>query len=168
MIQSVDLTEARRTYLEQLMQPAIAEAKAAAAEPRRDVPIGAAVYSPEGVLLAVAGNRREIDEDPTAHAEILALRKAAEVTGRWNLSGCILAVTLEPCTMCAGAIVLARIKLLVVGALDPKAGATGSLYNLVQEPRLNHRVEMVQGICAEECGQMLKDFFRKLREARRK
>ena len=149
--------------LEQLMQPAIREAKVAATAPRRDIPIGAAVYSPEGELLAVAGNRRELDEDPTAHAEILALRQAAEATGRWNLSGCTLAVTLEPCTMCAGAIVLARIKLLLVSAMDPKAGATGSLYNLVQEPRLNHRVQMVRGVCGEECGQLLKDFFRQLR-----
>lgn len=153
--------------LDQLMQPAIDEARTASTPPRRDIPIGAAVYDEEGRLLASAGNRREADEDPTAHAEILALREAARVRGRWNLSGCTLAVTLEPCTMCAGAIVLARIKHLVVGAMDSKAGAAGSLYDLVREERLNHRVELTTGVRAEECGDMLRDFFRALRERRK-
>ncbi|WP_375545374.1 nucleoside deaminase [Dermabacter vaginalis] len=153
--------------LDQLMQPAINEARTASTPPRRDIPIGAAVYDEEGRLLASAGNRREADEDPTAHAEILALREAARVRGRWNLSGCTLVVTLEPCTMCAGAIVLARIKHLVVGAMDPKAGAAGSLYDLVREERLNHRVELTTGVRAEECGDMLRDFFRALRERRK-
>lgn len=153
--------------LDQLMQRAINEALTASTPPRRDIPIGAAVYDEEGRLLASAGNRREADEDPTAHAEILALREAARVRGRWNLSGCTLAVTLEPCTMCAGAIVLARIKHLVVAAMDPKAGAAGSLYDLVREERLNHRVELTTGVRAEECGDMLRDFFRALRERRK-
>lgn len=149
--------------LESLMEVPLREARAAATPPRRDVPIGAAVYGADGALLASAGNRREADEDPTAHAEILALRAAARVTGRWNLSGCTLAVTLEPCTMCAGAIVLARIEHLVVGAMDPKAGAAGSLYDLVREPRLNHRARVSTGVRAEECGGLLRDFFRALR-----
>lgn len=149
---------------DELMGLAIDEAHAAADRERADVPIGAVVLGPDGALLAAAGNRREAEEDPTAHAEILALREAARVTGRWNLSGCTLAVTLEPCTMCAGAIVLARIQRLVVGAMDPKAGAAGSLYDLVREPRLNHRVELVTGVREQECGDLLRDFFR----ARRK
>lgn len=153
--------------LDQLMQPAIDEAHAASMPPRRDIPIGAAVYDEKGTLIASAGNRREADEDPTAHAEILALREAARVRGRWNLSGCTLVVTLEPCTMCAGAIVLARIAHLVVGAMDPKAGAAGSLYDLVREERLNHRVELTTGVRDEECGGLLREFFRKLRERRK-
>jgi tRNA(adenine34) deaminase len=127
------------------------------------VPIGAVVLGPDGEVLSRAGNRREADADPTAHAEILALREAARVTGRWNLSGCTLAVTLEPCTMCAGAIVLARIQRLVVGAPDPKAGAAGSLYDLVREPRLNHRVELTTGVREQECGNLLREFFRERR-----
>lgn len=150
-----------------LMDAPLREAVLAATAPRHDVPIGAAVYGPDGELLASSGNRREEDEDPTAHAEILALREAARVTGRWNLTGCSLAVTLEPCTMCAGAIVLARIDTLVVGAMDPKAGAAGSLYDLVREPRLNHRVRLVTGVRERECGDLLRGFFRELREARR-
>lgn len=145
---------------EELMGLAIAQARAAADREVADVPIGAIVLSPEGDVLAAAGNRREADEDPTAHAEILALRRAAAVTGRWNLTGCTLVVTLEPCTMCAGAIVLARVQRLVVGAMDPKAGAAGSLYDLVREPRLNHRVELTSGVRAQECGDLLREFFR--------
>jgi tRNA(adenine34) deaminase len=145
---------------EELMGLAIAQARAAADRAVADVPIGAVVLSADGEVLAAAGNRREADEDPTAHAEILALRQAAAVTGRWNLTGCTLVVTLEPCTMCAGAIVLARVQRLVVGALDPKAGAAGSLYDLVREPRLNHRVELTSGVRAQECGDLLRDFFR--------
>lgn len=125
---------------DELMGLAIDEARAAGDREPADVPIGAVVVGPDGEVLATAGNRREADEDPTAHAEILALRRAAATTGRWNLTGCTLVVTLEPCTMCAGAIVLARTRRLVVGAMDPKAGAAGSLYDLVREPRLNHRV----------------------------
>lgn len=155
---------------EQLMELALEEAcTAASAErpgERADVPIGAVVLDPEGRVIARAGNRREADEDPTAHAEILALREAARVRGRWNLAGCTLAVTLEPCTMCAGAIVLARIERLVVGAMDAKAGAAGSLYDLVREPRLNHRVELTTGVRGHESAEMLREFFRSRRGKR--
>src|SRR5690625_5619083 len=115
---------------DELMGLAIDGAHAAAAREPADVPIGAVVLGPDGAVLAAAGNRREADEDPTAHAEILALRRAAEASWRWNLSGCTLAVTLEPCTMCAGATLLARSQRLVAAAMDPKAGAAGSLYDL--------------------------------------
>lgn len=145
---------------ETMMRLALEQARAAADRVPADVPIGAVVLGPDGALLAAAGNRREADEDPTAHAEILALREAARATGRWNLSGCTLAVTLEPCTMCAGAIVLSRVQRVVVGAMDPKAGAAGSLYDLVREPRLNHRVELTTGVHAQECGDLLRGFFR--------
>lgn len=155
---------------EELMGIALDQAREAAAvgpERRRpDVPIGAVVVGPDGTVLACAGNRREADEDPTAHAEILALREAARVTGRWNLTGCTLAVTLEPCTMCAGAIVLSRVQRLVIGAADPKAGAAGSLYDLVREPRLNHRVELTAGVREPECGDLLRAFFRERRRPR--
>ena len=149
---------------DELMGLALAEARAAADREPADVPIGAVVLGADGRVLAGAGNRREADEDPTAHAEILALRAAARATGRWNLTGTTLAVTLEPCTMCAGAIVLARVRRVVVGAPDPKAGAAGSLYDLVREPRLNHRVELTSGVREQECGDLLRDFLR----ARRK
>ena len=151
---------------DELMGLAIDEARAAAAREPADVPIGAIVVGPDGTVLAAAGNRREADEDPTAHAEILALRRAAQVTGRWNLAGCTLVVTLEPCTMRAGAIVLSRAQRVVVGAMDPKAGAAGSLYDLVREPRLNHRVELTTGVRERECGDLLREFFR-VRRARR-
>lgn len=151
---------------EELMGLALEQARAAAAREPADVPIGAVVIGPDGTVLAAAGNRREADEDPTAHAEILALREAAGVTGRWNLTGCTLVVTLEPCTMCAGAIVLARIRRVVVGASDPKAGAAGSLYDLVREPRLNHRVELASGVREQESGDLLREFFRARRRPR--
>jgi tRNA(adenine34) deaminase len=124
-----------------------------------DVPIGCAVVR-EGRELAAAGNERELRRDPTAHAEVLALRSAADVLGTWRLDGCTLYVTLEPCAMCAGAIVLARVDRVVVGAADPKAGFTGSLGNLVQDPRLNHRAELTTGVEAEACGELLRGFFR--------
>ncbi|EYT48683.1 nucleoside deaminase [Brachybacterium muris] len=149
---------------DELMGLAIDEARAAAAREPADVPIGALVLGPGGEVLAAVGNRREADEDPTAHAEILALREAARVTGRWNLTGCTLVVTLEPCTMCAGAIVLARIQRVVIGAMDPKAGAAGSLYDLLREPRLNHRAEVTTGIREQECGDLLRNFFRERRK----
>lgn len=123
-----------------------------------DVPVGAVVVR-EGAVIAEAANRREADQDPTAHAEMLAMRRVAAVLGSWRLEGCTLYVTLEPCTMCAGALVLARLPLLVYGAADPKAGAAGSLFNLVQEPRLNHRVEIVSGVLADDCGRLLTRFF---------
>ena len=124
-----------------------------------DVPIGCVVVQGDREL-AAAGNERELRQDPTAHAEVLALRAAAEALGSWRLEGCTLVVTLEPCAMCAGAIVLARVARLVVGAPDPKAGFTGSLGNIVQDPRLNHRAELVTGVRADASGALLRTFFR--------
>jgi tRNA(adenine34) deaminase len=124
-----------------------------------DVPIGCVIVRAGGVL-AAAGNERELRQDPTAHAEVLALRAAAEAMGSWRLDGCTLYVTLEPCAMCAGAVVLARIDRVVFGAADPKAGFAGSLGNLVQDERLNHRVALEGGIEAEACADLLRTFFR--------
>ena len=124
-----------------------------------EVPIGAAVFGPGGDVIAVAHNERETSHDPTAHAEVLVLRRAGAVLGDWQLTGCTLAVTLEPCTMCAGALVLARVARLVFGAWDPKAGAAGSLRDVVRDRRLNHRPEVVGGIRADECGALLEQFF---------
>jgi tRNA(adenine34) deaminase len=124
-----------------------------------DVPIGA-VVARDGEVLAAAGNERELARDPTAHAEILALRAASASVGSWRLDGCTLYVTLEPCAMCAGAIVLARVERTVFGAADPKAGFAGSLGNLLQDDRLNHRASVTAGVLAEECGGLLRDFFR--------
>ncbi|MFZ2260892.1 MAG: nucleoside deaminase, partial [Luteococcus japonicus] len=117
------------------------------------------VLGPSGEVLATAGNERELTGDPTGHAEVLALRRAAEKVGEWRLEGCTLVVTLEPCTMCAGAIVLSRIQTLVFGAYDEKAGAVASLFDVVRDPRLNHRPEVRGGIMADECGALLRDFF---------
>jgi len=124
-----------------------------------DVPVGA-VLARDGEVVAAAGNARERLHDPTAHAEILAMREAAVQSGSWRLDGCTLYVTLEPCAMCAGAVVLARVDRVVFGADDPKAGFAGSLGNLVQDARLNHRVELTGGVLASECGELLRDFFR--------
>jgi tRNA(adenine34) deaminase len=128
------------------------------AEAHGDVPIGAAILR-EGEPLALAGNERERRRDPTAHAEILAIRAAAEALGGWRLPGTVLYVTLEPCAMCAGAIVLARIPTVVIGAPDPKAGAAGSVLDVLAEPALNHRPEVVAGVREEECGTLLREFF---------
>jgi len=142
------------------MRRAIALAEACAAH--GDVPIGAVVVRDDSEI-AVAGNERELRGDPTAHAEILAMRAASEAIGSWRLDGCTLYVTLEPCAMCAGAIVLARLDRVVFGAADPKAGFTGSLGNLVQDDRLNHRVELAGGVEAEASGDLLRAFFRERR-----
>jgi len=123
-----------------------------------DVPIGCVVVAGDAEIGA-AGNERELRRDPTAHAEILAIRQAAASAASWRLEGCTLYVTLEPCAMCAGAIVLARIERVVFGAPDPKAGFAGSLGNLVQEPRLNHRSRLESGVLEEECGEVLRAFF---------
>jgi tRNA(adenine34) deaminase len=127
-----------------------------------DVPIGCVVVR-DGQELAAAGNEREVRNDPTAHAEVLAVREAAQASGSWRLEGCTLYVTLEPCAMCAGAIVLARVERVVFGASDPKAGFAGSLDNLVQDPRLNHRAEVAGGVLEEECAAVLRDFFQERR-----
>ena len=128
-----------------------------------DVPVGAVILGPDGDLLGVGTNRREADGDPTAHAEMLALRAAASARGGWRLDGCSLVVTLEPCSMCAGAAVLARVQRIVIGAWDPKAGAAGSVWDLVRDRRMNHRVEVVGGVREAECGQLLTDFFKSRR-----
>ena len=143
------------------MGVALGEARKAAAA--GEVPVGAVVVSASGELLAAAHNRRESDQDPLAHAEVLAIRAAARRLGSWRLDGSTLYVTLEPCAMCAGALVLARVARLVYGAADPKAGFCGSLGDLVREPRLNHRLEVVAGPLGAECGGLLRDFFAKLR-----
>ena len=124
-----------------------------------EVPVGAVVLSPSGSVLASAHNAREADHDPTAHAEVVALRRAGAALGSWQLVGCTLAVTLEPCTMCAGALVLARVSRLVFGAWDPKAGAVGSLWDVVRDRRLNHRPEVIAGVREDECAALLEEFF---------
>ncbi len=123
-----------------------------------DVPVGAVIVH-QGRLIAKAGNQRQQLNDPTAHAEIIALTQAAEALGSWRLEGCTIYVTLEPCAMCAGALVLARIDRLVYGCNDPKTGACGSLYNIVQDERLNHRLEVTSGVLREQCRQQLQEFF---------
>ncbi|QES46054.1 MULTISPECIES: tRNA adenosine(34) deaminase TadA [Streptomyces] len=141
------------------MRLALAEAELAGKG--GDVPVGAVVLSPDGTTVIAAGhNEREAGGDPTAHAEVLALRRAAAELGEWRLTGCTLVVTLEPCTMCAGALVQSRVDRVVYGARDEKAGAAGSLWDVVRDRRLNHRPEVVHGVLAEECSAQLTDFFR--------
>ncbi|MEZ4225847.1 MAG: tRNA adenosine(34) deaminase TadA [Polyangiaceae bacterium] len=151
------------TRHEHWMREALQEADIAGSA--GDVPVGAVIVSADDVLLARGHNRREQDQDPTAHAEVVALRAAARATGHWRLEGATLYVTLEPCPMCAGALVNARIGRVVYGAVDPKAGALESLYNMANDLRLNHRYEAVGGVLAEECAQRLRRFFAKLRAA---
>jgi tRNA(adenine34) deaminase len=124
-----------------------------------EVPVGAVVLDPDGQVIGSAYNSREATHDPTAHAEVVALRQAGAALGSWQLVGCTLAVTLEPCTMCAGAIVLARVARVVFGAWDPKAGAAGSLWDVLRDRRLNHRPEVVGGVRADECAALLEQFF---------
>jgi tRNA(adenine34) deaminase len=138
------------------MRLALDEARAALTT--YDVPVGAVIVDSEGVV-ATGRNRREADADPTAHAELLAIRGAAKQKGTWRLTGCTLVVTLEPCTMCAGAISLSRIDRVVFGAFDEKAGAVGSLRDVLRDRRLNHRPEVVSGVLAEECSKALLEFF---------
>jgi tRNA(adenine34) deaminase len=125
-----------------------------------DVPVGAVLYDADGQELAAAGNEREATGDPTAHAEILVLRRAALLAGTWRLEGCTLVVTLEPCTMCAGALVLARVSTLVFGAWEPKTGAVGSLWDVVRDRRLNHRPTVYGGVLEEECAELMRSYFR--------
>ncbi len=133
---------------------------------RGEVPVGAVIYR-EGVILAEASNDREASADPTGHAEVVALRRAALITGGWRLSGCSIAVTLEPCPMCAGALVNARVARLVYGARDPKAGAVDTLYDLCRDARLNHQMSVIGGVLRHPCSSLLTDFFRARRAAKR-
>lgn len=145
-----------------MMRRAIDLARTAAA--RHEVPVGAVVYeTASGRVLGEAHNRRHLDKDPTAHAELLAIRAAAANAGDWRLNHCTLVVTLEPCAMCAGLIVNARLGRLVIGCDDPKAGACGSLMSLTEDARLNHRVAPIRGVLADECGALLREFFRDAR-----
>jgi tRNA(adenine34) deaminase len=139
------------------MRLALDEARAALAGD--DVPIGAVVLSPDGDVIGRGHNMREAEADPTGHAELVALRTAARVRGEWRLDGCTLVVTLEPCTMCAGAAVLSRVDRVVFGAWDAKAGAVGSLWDVVRDRRLNHRPEVVAGVLADESAALLEEFF---------
>lgn len=150
---SDDLTD----FDERMMRLALEEAEACLDS--GDVPVGA-VIARDGDMLVAAGNGRERMQDPTAHAEVLALREASDVSDSWRLDGCTMYVTLEPCAMCAGAIVLARVDRVVFGARDPKAGFAGSLGNLLQDERLNHRVALTGGVLEEDCGELLRAFFR--------
>jgi tRNA(adenine34) deaminase len=146
------------TELDELMTVALDEARAALEH--EDVPIGAVVARLDtGAVIARRHNERELQADPTAHAEILALRDAANALGQWRLDGCVLVVTLEPCPMCAGAAVNGRVGLLAFGAADPKAGAIGSLYNLAADPRLNHEMPVVAGVKADASATLLRAFF---------
>lgn len=137
---------------------AAARAEAAQAPHHNDVPVGAVVVR-DGLIIASRHNERELTGDPTAHAEILAIRDAADIVGHWRLDDCTMVVTLEPCVMCAGALVNARFRRLVYGAADPKAGATGSLMNVVADARLNHRMPVLAGVDSARCGALLVDFF---------
>lgn len=145
--------------LEDAMELALAQARRAG----EDVPVGAVLLDPPGQVIGAGRNERERTGDPTAHAEIIALRRAAARLGTWRLSGCTLVVTLEPCTMCAGAAVLSRVDRIVYGAFDPKAGAIGSLWDVVRDRRLNHRPEVIAGVLGDQCGALLTDFFARRR-----
>jgi tRNA(adenine34) deaminase len=152
---------AMRLALELAADQPTQEAATAGVPP--DVPVGAVVLDPDGEVIGRGRNRREADRDPTAHAEIVALRGAARQAGSWRLDGCTLVVTLEPCTMCAGALVAARIATLVYGAVDDKAGAAGSVWDVVTDRRLGSGVEVVSGVLAAESAALLQDFFARLR-----
>lgn len=143
------------------MRAALDEARAALATD--DVPIGAVVLDHDGAVIGRGRNTREAEGDPTGHAEVVAIREAARARGEWRLSGCTLVVTLEPCTMCAGAIVLSRVDRLVFGAYDDKAGAVGSLWDVVRDRRLNHRPEVIAGVLADESAALLNSFFSRAR-----
>ena len=150
---------------DEFMRRALSEAQAALAED--EVPIGAVIVH-EGRVIAAAHNQREQLRDPTAHAEMIAITQAAAALGDWRLERCTMYVTLEPCAMCAGAMVLARMPTVVYGASDPKAGAVATLYRLLDDPRLNHRAEVVAGVLGGECGEMLSRFFEQKRRAGKK
>ncbi|MBD1918703.1 MULTISPECIES: tRNA adenosine(34) deaminase TadA [Cyanophyceae] len=163
---SHDLADETDLHHQRWMRRALELAEAAGAA--GDVPVGAVVVGPGDRALAEVGNRREQDQDPTAHAEVLALREAARQLGNWHLNDCTLYVTLEPCPMCAGAIVLSRLGLLVYGTCDPKSGAVRSVLNLPDGPASNHRLRVVTGILAEPCRQQLQQWFQQRRQAQRR
>ena len=144
--------------IEEAMRVAIEHARIASVA-SRDVPVGAVILNASGDLISVGNNQRELLNDPTAHAEIVAIRHAATALGNWRLDGCIVIVTLEPCAMCAGAIAQSRISKVVFGAWDEKAGASGSVWDLLRDPRALHKVEVTSGVLEEECSAMLKEFF---------
>lgn len=149
--------------MKKFMEEALKEARKAAAI--GEVPVGAVIVR-DGEIIARAHNLVETRKDPTAHAEMLAIQQAAGELGGWRLTGCQMYVTTEPCSMCAGAIVWARIEKLIIGTMDPKAGACGSVFNIVQEERLNHYVEIEKGLMQEECSAEMKTFFRKIRDSK--
>jgi tRNA(adenine34) deaminase len=157
------LTDPRHPFHLQHMEMALEEARAALAED--EVPIGCVVVSLERGVIGTAHNQRETLRDPTAHAEMIAITQAAQALESWRLEKCILYVTLEPCPMCAGAIVLARLPMVVYGCTDPKAGACDTLYRITNDPRLNHRAQVVGGVLAEPCARILSDFFAGKRRA---
>ena len=144
--------------IEEAMRAAIEHAKIASVA-SKDVPVGAVILNAKGELISTGNNQRELLNDPTAHAEIVAIRHAATALGNWRLDGCSIIVTLEPCAMCAGAIAQSRISKVVFGAWDEKAGASGSVWDLLRDPRALHKVEVTSGVLEEECGLMLKEFF---------
>lgn len=146
--------------MEEFMKEALIEAQKALA--LKEVPIGAVVVK-NGVIVGRGYNLRETAKDPTAHAEIIAIREASKTLGGWRLMDCDLYVTIEPCPMCAGAIMLSRIKRLIIGAMDAKGGAAGSLLSIPEDERFNHKTEIITGVLEEECSQIMKDFFRELR-----
>lgn len=154
-------TRPRNLQHEALMRQAIDQAKLALASD--DVPIGAVVVDATGQVIGHGYNRREADADPTAHAEVIAIRQAAEHLGSWRLEGCTLVVTLEPCLMCAGAILLARLPTVVMGAWEEKTGAAGSVYDVLRDRKVNHWVEVYPGVLESECAELLTTFFRKYR-----
>ena len=147
------------TSFQPAMQEAIAEARASAAAAVPDVPVGAVVLDPAGAVIGRGRNLREASADPTAHAEVMALRAAGQARGSWRLDDCTLVVTLEPCTMCAGAVLAGRIGRLVYGARDPRAGAAGSVWDVLHDRRLGRPVEVVSGVLADECAAVLTEFF---------
>ena len=144
--------------IEEAMRLAIEHAKIASVA-SKDVPVGAVILNANGDLISTGNNQRELLNDPTAHAEIVVIRNAAKALGTWRLDGCTIVVTLEPCAMCAGAIAQSRISKVVFGAWDEKAGAAGSVWDLLRDPRALHKVEVRSGVLEEECGTMLKEFF---------
>ncbi|RBP37984.1 tRNA adenosine(34) deaminase TadA [Garciella nitratireducens] len=151
--------------MKEFMKLALKEAEKAF--DKGEVPIGAIIVKNEKVI-AKAHNQKENLKDPTAHAEILVIREAAKILGTWRLAGCELYVTIEPCPMCAGAVVQSRIQRLVIGAMEPKFGGAGSIFNIVNHPKLNHKIEVIEGTLEEECLQLMQDFFKRLRQKRKK